>query len=72
MLVSRLLAATMIAGPAESAEPTTRGDEEPAGVAATPRRGRPARGTRGLLRSRGIAGLAIRRGNPTHRRHISK
>jgi hypothetical protein len=72
MLVSKLLAATMIAGPAESAEPTVPRNEEPVGVAATLRRGSPARGTRGLLRSRGIAGLAIRRGSATHLRHISK
>jgi hypothetical protein len=72
MLVSKLLAATMIAGPAESAESTTRGDEEPAGVATKPPRGRPACGTRGPLRSRSIAGLAVRRGGAVHLRHISK
>jgi hypothetical protein len=72
MLVSKLLAATMVAGPAESAEPAARRDGKTAGLAATPLQGRPARGTRGLLRSRGIAGLAIRRGNPTHLRHMSK
>jgi hypothetical protein len=69
MLFSKLLAATMIAGPAESAEPTVRRDEEPA---ATPPRGRMGRATGGPLRSRGIAGLAIRRRGPTHLRHISK
>jgi hypothetical protein len=69
MLVSKLLAATMIAGPAVA---TPRRDEEQAAVATKSPRGRPARGTRGLLRSRGIAGLAVRRGGAVHLRHISK
>jgi hypothetical protein len=69
MLVSKLLAATMIAGAAGAAEsPKNRA----AGVATVPSGGRPARGTGGLLRSRGMAGLAARRGSAVHLRHISK
>ena len=72
MLVSKLLAATMIAGPAESPECTVRRGEGPLGVAATPPGAHMARGTKGPLRSRGIVGLAVPRRGPARLRHISK
>jgi hypothetical protein len=71
MLVSKLLAATMIAGPADSPEAPARQGEEPPGVATTPG-SRMMRGTKGTLRSRGIVGLAVRRRGPVRLRHISK
>jgi hypothetical protein len=72
MLVSKLLAATMIAGPAEPAESPTRREGELIAIAASPPRRRVGRGSGGPLRSRGIAGFAARRGGAVRIRHISK
>jgi hypothetical protein len=72
MLVSKLLAATMIAGPAEPEESHVRQEGDPIAITAMPPRRRPGRGTGGPLRSRGIVGLAVRRRGPTRLRHISK
>jgi hypothetical protein len=69
MLVSKLLAATMIAGPAEPADSPTRREGEPIG---TPPRRRIGRGTKDPLRSRAITGLAVRNRGPARLRHISK
>jgi hypothetical protein len=72
MLISKLLAATMIAGPAEPAESHVRQESDPIAIVATPPRRRPGRGTGGPLRSRGIVGMAVRHRGPTRMRHISK